>query len=312
MPSARRTLLSVVSFSLYVCGIIVLLAGVSATTASAQDFSPLARLETLGLDTMKVGRVTAYSAPTDREFAHQLAALSEVAAAYFELELGASFPLHLAVLSPDDWTALSADASSPYGMPWGSVEDLLMVAPASLDEGVLIRGSDREANRRRVQFVLLHEFGHLANKRHLHPESARPYSAVWWFEEFLATYFAYAYIRGHEPEWAEASRSEWREVVKGYTPAVFSLDWGFMHDLPPKEFVRTYGWYQNLLNLQVANIYDKYGLDFLRAVRERLSWESSGEWTNESLLRSLEEIAPGFEAWADELDRGDYLHYIED
>lgn len=47
-----------------------------------------------------------------------------------------------------------------------------------------------------------------------------------------------------------------------------------MWDLPPDEFARTYGWYQNLLNLLAANLYEEYGLDFLRMVRARLPWES--------------------------------------
>lgn len=312
-PCAPQTLPRAAGPLAWVAAVCIMAVGLSANPAHAQDPSPLAQLEALGLDTVTVGRVTAHFAAADREYAHRLATLSESAAAYFEREFGASFPLRLAVLSPDDWfDPYPGGGSLPYGMPWAWVEDLLMTTPASLDEGVLIAGPNVEADRRRVQFVLLHEFGHLATKQHLHPESPHPYSMVRWFEEFLATYFAYSYVRTYDPEWAESSRREWAEFVEGYSPAVLSLDWAFMRELPPEEYARTYAWYQNLLNLQVADVYEEHGLDFLRAVRGRMSWEHSEAWTNESLLRSLEGIAPGFEAWASDLQRRDHPQSIDD
>ncbi|MGH7572404.1 MAG: hypothetical protein ACREMK_11255 [Gemmatimonadota bacterium] len=252
-----------------------------------------------------------YFAATDRAHAERLAALVEECAAYFESELGSSFPLHLAVLRPEDWfdpwnPGADGDAY-PYGSPWGWVQDLLMGVPASLEEGVLILGPDDDANLRRVQFVMLHEFGHLANKQYLHPDSPRPYSSVRWFEEFLATYFAYAFVRSSYPEWAESSRREWWDFIEGYTPPVLSLDWGFMRDLPVGERGQTYAWYQVLLNLRAAALYEEHGLDFLRQVKDQLKWDEVGEWTPESVLSALEEFASGFETWAQDLENGDYL-----
>jgi len=285
----------------------LLLAGAgSVPAAHAQEASPLARLGALDLDTAKVGRVTVYFAAADRAHAGHLAALSEEAAAYFEGELGASFPLHLAVLDPEEWFDPYAGGDvQPYGGPWGWVQDLLMGVPASLDEGVLILGPDDDANLRRVQFVMLHESGHLANKRYLHPESPHPYSSVRWFEEFLATYFAYAFVRSSYPKWAEASRSEWLDFIEGYTPPVLWLDWSFMRDLRPEEFGQSYAWYQILLNLRAAAIYEEHGLDFLRQVKDQLAWDGAGEWTTESVLSTVEGFAPGFEAWAEDLENRD-------
>lgn len=287
-----------------------ILAGLaSASPARAQDPSPLARLEALGLDTMQVGRVTVYFDATDRERAEQLASLSEANAAYYEDELGVSFPLHLAVLSPEHWfNPYEGGELEPYGMPWGWVPEQLMTVPASLDEGVLIFGPDELANRRRVQFVLLHEFGHLASKQYFHPTSNRDYSSVRWFEELLATYWAYAFVRSHDPEWARKIQGEWVDFVAAYTPPVLSLDWGWnvMDGLPPEEWARLFAWYQNLLNLRVAELYEEHGVGFLRAVKDQLAWEDGGDWTTASLLPALEEIAPGFVAWADGLQRGEY------
>lgn len=286
----------------------LMLVGLFSTTVHAQHPSPLARIKALDLDSMEVGRVTAYFASTDRQHAEELATLSEEAAAYFERELGVSFPLYLAALTPDYWFVPYAGGDvEPYGMPWAWVDDLLMTAPASLEDGVLMRGPDRDANLRRVKFVLLHEFGHLANKQYLHPDSSRPYSSVRWLEEFLATYFAYAFIRAHDPEWAETSQAQWLDVVEGYRPDELSLDWRFMRDLSPQDFVRTYAWYQNLLNLRAAEVYQAQGLDFLRSLRIQLAWEDLEEWTTKSLLESLEEIAPGFKAWSETLQNSDHF-----
>lgn len=271
----------------------------SVSSAYSQNPSPRARVEALGLESMQIGRVAAHFATTDRAYAETLATLSEQAAAFFEREFGVSFPVHLAVLGPTQWfVPYEGGEFEPYGMPWGWVDESLMTAPASLNEGVLITGPDSAANARRVRFVLLHEFGHLANKRYLHPDSPRPYSSVRWLEELLATYFAYSFVHAHDVEWAEASRAEWAEFVAGYTPTVLSLDWTFMRELAPEQFAQTYAWYQNLLNVRAAELHDAHGMELLRRLRNELPWESSGDWTTESILPLLEKVAPGFEVWA--------------
>jgi hypothetical protein len=49
-------------------------------------------------------------------------------------------------------------------------------------------------NTRRVDFVTLHEFGHLGAKQYLHPASTHEELRIPWFEELVATYFAYAFV----------------------------------------------------------------------------------------------------------------------
>jgi hypothetical protein len=80
-----------------------------------------------------------------------------------------------------------------------------------------------------------------------------------------------------------------------------------MNELPPTELAWTYGWYQNVLNLRAAELYDTYGLDFLRSLKKQLAWESSGDWSTATLLPNLERIAPGFQSWADDLENGELL-----
>lgn len=280
-------------------------------TAGATPPSPLDRVQALGLETTQVGRVTAHFAAADREHAHALATLSEAAAGFYARELGGSFPLSLAVLAPEQWfDPYPGGEFMPYGMPWGWVEDSLMTGPASLSQGVLIVGPDQDANLRRVRFVLLHEFGHLAGKRYLHPASSHPYSSVRWFEELVATYFAYAFVHAHDPAWAKASRGERAAFVAGSQPSVVSLDWSFMRELAPEEFGWTYAWYQNLLNLRAAELHEEHGLAFLIRLRDELPWETSDEWTTETLMPHLERVAPGFRAWADGLAEASSSHPV--
>jgi hypothetical protein len=221
---------------------------------------------------------------------------------FFERELGVVVELHLAVLGPKDWLQTHG-AGMPYGIPWCDVGERLIVVPASLKEGVLINGPNALQDRRRVDFVTLHEFGHLAAKQYLHPTSAHDELPVPWFEELVATYFAYAFVARFDPEWTESARQEWIAHVEGHTPRTRSLDWSFMRSLPPAELSATYGWYQNVLNLRAADVYAARGLIFLRALRETLPLRTMDAWTTDALLGDLERIAPGSQRWADELQR---------
>lgn len=80
-----------------------------------------------------------------------------------------------------------------------------------------------------------------------------------------------------------------------------------MASLSPQQFGQVYAWYQNLLNVRAADLYAEHGLDFLRDVRDELPWTNSDEWTTDLLLTHLESFAPGFQAWAKQLQQGRYV-----
>lgn len=264
----------------------------------AQSTTPRAVVASLGLDQSQVGRVTAHFAPADRARTEELAALVDAAAALFERELALSFAMELAALGPDDW--FSEFPAIPYAIPWVSMNERLLLLPSSLSEGVLIQGPNALADRRRVDFVALHEYGHVAAKEYFRPGSAEDYIPVPWFEELIATYFAFAYVASAEPAWAEAAKQEWLGQIERFKPSVRSLDWGFMAALPGPEFAQTYGWYQFLLNLQCAKLYESHGLDLLPALKGGLQWDGAQGWTSNSVLDGLEELAPRFTEWARE------------
>lgn len=290
-------------------------AGSLATTASlacllvppdtsAQDRRFLPQIDSLGLERATVGRVTTLFAPEDRARAHELGDLSEAAASFFARELGVSFEFQLAVLGPAHWFSPHG-VDLPYGIPWCSVAEALIVTPSSLTEGALIAGGNDVVDRKRVDFVTLHEFGHLAAKRYLHPASAYEEMPILWFEEFVATYFAYAFLSSFDPRWLDFAREDWAGHVDAYAPRIRSLDWTFMRALPPDELAPTYGWYQNVLNLRAADVHAEHSLGFLRMLREELPVHAMDAWTTESLLEQLERLAPGFQEWADALQEGE-------
>jgi hypothetical protein len=77
-----------------------------------------------------------------------------------------------------------------------------------------------------------------------------------------------------------------------------------MRTLPAHELSKTYGWYQRVLNLRVAEVYAGRALVFLQELKEKLPLRDMDTWTTESLLGHLEQIAPGFQRWADRFQKG--------
>ena len=270
----------------------------------AQELTPLERVQAIGLDSARVGRVTVYFAPNTRERALELARLAEAAGGFGERELGVSFDFRVATLEPEHW--FSEFPGVPYAIPWVSMPERLLFVQSSLTEGFMVRGPTPQHDRYRIDKGLLHEHGHLLEKAYFRPATTDKIP-VPWFAELIPNFIAYAYLRSSEPQWAEAAKEMWKDVVAGYTPSKLTLDWSFMNDLPPQELARTYAWYQNLLNLRAAALYEAHGIALLGLLKERLDWGTVASWKSPSLLKELDAIAPGFEAWATDLTNPAYL-----
>lgn len=264
--------------------------------------TPRAVVEGLDLERSRVGRVVAHFAEPDRARAEEMAALVDAAATRYATELGLSFGLELAALRPEHWFA--DIPGIPYAIPWPSMKERLLVLPSSLEEGLLIEGRDALEDRRRVDFVALHEFGHVAAREYFRPASEADYIPIKWFEELVATYFAYAHVASSDPEWAAAARGEWSSQLERYTPPVLSLDWRFMNSLPGREMAQAYGWYQFLLNLRAAELYDRHGVGLLRGLKERLAWNDAQSWSDETVLAVMDGLDPEFARWARNFGNG--------
>lgn len=149
-----------------------------------------------------------------------------------------------------------------------------------------------------VDLIGFHELGH---------QLARVYAVdpqVHWLDEVIATYFLYAYVSERKPEMKPVF--ELLAAPSKIRPRNTSLE----------DFERLYlgvddySWYQGMFETRVRELYPKMGLKFLDELRRRFPAPANA--TKEkppngapvkpvspaSVLEQVEQIAPGFQAWA--------------
>ncbi len=269
----------------------------------------LARVQAAGLESSR-NRITVYYPEGHEPKALRLRALVEGAMDFYERELGVREELHLAVLLPPEWERLIT--WQPYGIPGVAGTPPVAFLPATDDnlaanDAIGIRAgvsaetvrlieatghSYDEASRRYVDLVGLHELGHTYARGFGIRVPSR------WAGEMLATYFAYAYLREHDPSQAEV----WDGILRAYRDAVRPKH-TTLADFDRLYFgvgAQNYIWYQGQFQQMVRRVYDAQGLDFLRAVREAFPADEAGPLTPEETLERFEKIYPGFKAWAKE------------
>lgn len=267
----------------------------------------LKSIQALGLAS-STNLITVYYAPEHEAKALRLRALVEQAMAFYDRSLGVRGELHLAVLTRPQWEKVIT--AQPYGIPGVAGEPPVAFLPATDDglaatDALSIRagvspetvrlieaasGSYEDASRRYVDLVGLHELGHTYTNRFGIRVPSR------WAGEMLATYFAYAHLRAHEPKQAEV----WDGILRAYRDAVRPKH-TTLADFERLYFgvgAQNYIWYQGQFQQMVRRVYEAQGLDFLRAVREAFPAGETGTLTPEETLRRFEKIYPGFEAWA--------------
>lgn len=272
--------------------------------------SPLPLFGELGLQPTAVGSTTLYATPGHEPWALEIVELAQDALTVFGDSLGLSIDVRVAVLGPSQWRTWFIDddevtwANEEYGMPWAWPPDRLIAVPATMDEGLLIRDpSDVEDNRRRLRFISLHELGHVSVREFFHPNSSSRWSPVGWFEEFLATYFAVAFASLDEETKAFVVQFS-SDNVENMDPAYTDLD--RMHEvfesLPPPQAAANYGWFQSAINLKAVDVYERHGFGLLPALKEMLDWDSFDDWSTGYLLDRMDQLDPGFRAWAEAID----------
>ena len=304
--SGQRTLISVVLLSL---------AGSMGPAWAQNEEGPsdFERIQRLEVDSLYAGLWVHYS----RGYEERARAIGRQVAAsnvFYRDSLGVEADIRLALLDPADFERAAFVHGLPYGLPY--IDDGVAVLPADLASGAVIEmyapfettvsaeivadlqqiGLSYEgAKRRMVDLIGLHEIGHA--QVYAYDLDAKQH----WFNEFLASYFAYAYMRSREPEMAVVWDAVTQAGREGYEPTHSSLD--ELNQLYAGVGVGDYVWYQNVFQDRIRAVYDEQGLDFLRHTLDRLS---NAEWDPESsaeLLAVLEEIAPGFLAWAERYER---------
>jgi hypothetical protein len=281
------------------------LAGLPVRTL-AQQSDYRARANQLGLESLP-GRIPSYYSSGARERAAALQKMLSEATAYFQERLGMAPDLALAVLNEADWTRLRP---LPYGVPWVSSSPYLAVLPGDLEHSVIVQGfSAARANvsaktRRaledaglplaRAPYLLndligYHEVGHVVIDAHGLSQTQL------WFNELLATFAAYAFMRERHPDVARQWDALMRFNVEAYRPEFRSLQtfekrYGNM----PQD---TYAWFQGMFHLRLADVYEKRDLEFLRDLQGAGIVAGAKYATAAELIARLEEASPGFRRW---------------
>lgn len=282
----------------------------SAASGSGPAPSLLARIQALGLSVDR-GRIVAYHADGQAERARRLRLLIEAAMDFYRVRLGVEAPLHLAVLTRAQWDAVVR--WQPYGIPGVAGRPPVIFMPAG-DDGLAAEdalglrqrltpqvqarlaaaGLDFDAAARRyVDLVGLHELGHTYARAHgLHTASR-------WLDEWLASFYAYAFLQERRPAQARLWEAVLMLYRDGVVPEHRSLE--AFDRLYFGVGARNYVWYQAQFQRQVEAVLARHGLAALEGVREALR-ALPAEPSARLVIEQLELRLPGFRGWAASLE----------
>jgi hypothetical protein len=282
------------------------------TTPQPRPEFSLAIVQGLGLELLP-GPVPTYYSAGHQERAEMLQSWLRGADEFFQKRLKIAPPFHVAVLTPEDWAAISP---VPYGVPFvtdnyrlvvlPAVPELAVVTqiysaaqpslpPAAAAELAALGVSYDDAVSQVLDLIGFHEVGHV----YAAELGYRNDNTVRWLEELLATYAAYSYLAVAQP----SSITVWdalSEAVLGFVePRSRSLDdFGTLgvRGLGPDG----YGWFQSHFNLRDAVIVRQrpHGTWFKQLSAHGLDQDTRAIPTSE-LLRRLRGFHPSFTQWAD-------------
>lgn len=246
---------------------------------------------------------TVHFTPGYKQRAEYLAKILIEANHFFSDSLGVEYDYTLAVLDEKQWNQLNSPY--PYGLPWNNAfKPYVVFMPADTSHGAVIDDLSNFLKRsdaiKYVDNIGFHEAGHtyvceyIYNGRFTDPEI--PFR---WFDELMANYFCYAFLRSVHPEMADLMHDV---AFRTYDTAEFNYTTlqqfeDHYFEIPPPN----YHCYQVTFIKRVMDIYNTRGLNFIREVKEEIFWDK--ERTTEELLLELEEIAPGFLDWAAQLKK---------
>ena len=258
------------------------------------------------------GKITVYYTKGYEDRALMLGQMLEEAKEFFEQSLGVSTDINLAVLDRSHWLQISN--SRPYGVMW--VWDNVIIMPATTDDGAIVSAfldkvksgkvpqsvvdkleslsnqTYDEAIRRQVDAIVFHELGHIYTWTYGLKTHRK------WFHEMAATYFSHAFMDAKYPELLAVDDVMDQIKIDTVDPRFTSFeDFERLYGRIDND---NYGWYQTMFARRIAAIYPEHGFSFLEKAKAAL--ESDRQLTDEELLARLEEIAPGFIQWAEEVE----------
>lgn len=294
---------------LFVVILFILSSNVAFAQSLEDEVNLAEKVNNLALDSSVVGEIVYYSEGYRRRAEAMGKQINKVNRFYSET-LGIDVHIKIALLDQADFRKVLTE--EPYGLPFitqglifqpadtsqGAVRDMYAPFAETASEEIISNlravGYDYgSALNLMVDLIGLHEIGH-AQATDFIKDTRQP-----WFNEFMATYFGYAYMKLNEPKLAVVWDNITHAGFVGHTPVHTSLD--VLNEIYFGVGVGDYVWFQNAFQERIREVYSKQGLEFVRVVKEKLSDPTFQPKTAKELLEVLEEIEPGFLAWAESL-----------
>jgi hypothetical protein len=301
---------------------------VGATLMLAASIAPaqthLDRVQALRLPTTEKGGSVAYYSKERQARARVFLDLVGDMVTFFQKTKGWQLEAPLvAVLNQKDWQAV---IENPYGVPAVRFPGPISFVPADVKVGAVYRdilalwneataevqadvlatcGSVQRCAADGSDAIITHELGHIYQG-----QAGIGHPTVW-VGELVADYISYAYLYERRPPQFQPYLLIHR--ISAGAPAQFMTLGEFERDVPravPYELGRLHG----LLLERVAQVYPKHGLSFLDKLAAAFPRKDhptgchtagplagfceSYRLEEDEVLRRLEAIEPGFQAWA--------------
>ncbi|MEO7394695.1 MAG: acyl-CoA thioester hydrolase/BAAT C-terminal domain-containing protein [Chitinophagaceae bacterium] len=254
-----------------------------------------------------------YYSPGYKKRGEEVSGLLAGARQFYEHKLQTKVDFNAAVLTKSQWEQITR---IPYGIPFASDPPFVAFLPAT--DGILTTNikqakelatpaylaqlkklgySFEEAERMGVDLIGLHEVGHIYSES-LGIVSFPPTNK--WLSEFVATYFAYTYMREKHPKlaalWDVGTENGLASMPKQKYTSLQDFE-KLYSDVGPEN----YGWFQSKFSQLAKQIYEAKGFSFIETLRKN-SFPEKNAIPIEDVLQRLEILAPGFIAWAKQFE----------
>ncbi len=275
--------------------------------AQTNYHNSLEKVRTLPLDSASHGIIVHFPEGGE-ERARELGPMLGEALEFFSDSLKVDLDFRLALLREEHWKEIT---NYPYAIPHVSSENSRAIAFLPLDQDgvvydMMISFKDRISSdlseevtetgfsyegfsNKMVDLIGFHEIGH-------------PYANVYgigqparWFNEFVANYFLYAFLRTNYPKDAQIWDLSTKIILDDYEPNYRTLEDFEEHYVGVG--ADNYGWYQANFESKANDLYEERGFSFIRELKENFP-EGEGKLPNEVILARLEKMERGFKEWA--------------
>src|SRR4030065_1325100 len=182
----------------------LLIFALGTTSLIPQD--ELSAVRSLKVESLK-SELTVYFTSGYRQRAEYLAGILIEANHFFRDSLGVEYDYTLAVLDETQWNELNSPY--PYGLPWNNAfRPYIIFMPADTSHGAVVDDLsnflERADANKYVDNIGFHEAGHTYVCEYIYDgRFSDPKIPFRWFDELMANYFCYAFLRSVYPAMAD-------------------------------------------------------------------------------------------------------------